>query len=311
MKPKELTIKELKKILSEHNCSIPTGSKKNDLIKLVEEINMSDKAFLEATSDETFEDLFEEETGDLVAEEPSFVKTESPVDKIEDNTPSVGSAEWDSYVMSQFQNNELIDGNPICAGLRRVTELVLGDIVSSGPVQVFPANDENGPGRATVVFKVVIECFDGKMREYSEVADVWHGNTDDLFCAHPVATASTRAEGRALRKALKIRCLAAEELAKKDIVGIVKESVKKTPTSGDYEPTQNISTQQVQFIDTKCKQLDVDAFAFINMGNGSYSSVGEVTKDSAKKMIKVLNNYQNNQADIPQNIRGYKHGWRE
>ena len=51
--------------------------------------------------------------------------------------------------------------------------------------------------------------------------------------------------------------------------------------------------------------------AFINMGNGSYSSIGEVTKDSAKKMIKVLNNYQNNQADIPQNIRGYKHGWRE
>ena len=72
MKPKELTIKELKKILSEHNCSIPTGSKKNDLIKLVEEINMSDKAFLEATSNETFEDLFEcvkilPEIGDLVA----------------------------------------------------------------------------------------------------------------------------------------------------------------------------------------------------------------------------------------------------
>ena len=53
------------------------------------------------------------------------------------------------------------------------------------------------------------------------VADVSHGNTDDLFCAHPVATASTRAEGRALRKALKLRCLAAEELAKKDIVSIV------------------------------------------------------------------------------------------
>ena len=304
MKPKELTIKELKKILSEHNCSIPTGSKKNDLIKLVEEINMSDKAFLEATSDETFEDLFEEETGDLVAEEPSFVKTESPVDKIEDNTPSVGSAEWDSYVMSQFQNNELIDGNPICAGLRRVTELVLGDIVSSGPVQVFPANDENGPGRATVVFKVVIECFDGKIREYSEVADVWHGNTDDLFCAHPVATASTRAEGRALRKALKLRVLAAEELARKDIVEIVKQSVKSA------NRIDGITNQQIQFMDNFCSRFDINVLNFINMGKETYPSIYEINKDKAAQMIKHLNQYQKPDNEVPDSIKGYDTNWR-
>jgi len=304
LKPKELTIKELKKILSEHNCSIPTGSKKNDLIKLVEEINMSDKAFLEATSDETFEDLFEEETGDLVAEEPSFVKTESPVDKIEDNTPSIGSSEWDSYVMSQFQNNELIDGNPICAGLRRVTELVLGDIVSSGPVQVFPANDENGPGRATVVFKVVIECFDGKMREYSEVADVWHGNTDDLFCAHPVATASTRAEGRALRKALKLRVLAAEELARKDIVEIVKQSVKSA------NRIDGITNQQIQFMDNFCSRFDINVLNFINMGKETYPSIYEINKDKAAQMIKHLNQYQKPDNEVPDSIKGYDTNWR-
>jgi len=304
LKPKELTIKELKKILSEHNCSIPTGSKKNDLIKLVEEINMSDKAFLEATSDETFEDLFEEEVGDLVAEEPSFVKTESPVDKIEDNTPSVGSAEWDSYVMSQFQNNELIDGNPICAGLRRVTELVLGDIVSSGPVQVFPANDENGPGRATVVFKVVIECFDGKIREYSEVADVWHGNTDDLFCAHPVATASTRAEGRALRKALKLRVLAAEELARKDIVEIVKQSVKSA------NRIDGITNQQIQFMDNFCSRFDINVLNFINMGKETYPSIYEINKDKAAQMIKHLNQYQKPDNEVPDSIKGYDTNWR-
>ena len=252
-------------------------------------------------------DIFDE-----AVEEAEPVVIEENLQKKETNRPSMFSDEWNEYVMAHFHQNELIDGNPICAGLRRVAELLLGDIIHSGPEQVFPATDGLAPDRATVVFKVVFDWMNsGQTRTFMEVADVWHGNTDDLFCAHPVATASTRAEGRALRKALKIRCLAAEELAKKDIVGIVKESVKKTPTSGDYEPTQNISTQQVQFIDTKCKQLDVDAFAFINMGNGSYSSIGEVTKDSAKKMIKVLNNYQNNQADIPQNIRGYKHGWRE
>lgn len=300
------TIKELKEILAEHNCAVPNGAKKADLIELLEAVMAKDEDFVTMQIDNEL-DIFDE-----AAEEAEPVVIEENLQKKETNRPSMFSDEWNEYVMAHFHNNELIDGNPICAGLRRVAELLLGDIIHSGPEQVFPATDGLAPDRATVVFKVVFDWMNsGQNRTFMEVADVWHGNTDDLFCAHPVATASTRAEGRALRKALKIRCLAAEELAKKDIVGIVKESVKKTPTSGDYEPTQNISTQQVQFIDTKCKQLDVDAFAFINMGNGSYSNVGEVTKDSAKKMIKVLNNYQNNQADIPQNIRGYKHGWRE
>ena len=120
--------------------------------------------------------------------------------------PTYGSKEWNEFVMSQFENNELIDGNPICAGLRRVAEELLGDIISSGPSEVYPSTDPNGPGRATVVYQVVFNWMNsGEVRTYSEVADVWHGNTDDLFCAHPVATASTRAEGRALRKALKVR----------------------------------------------------------------------------------------------------------
>ena len=103
----------------------------------------------------------------------------------------------------------------------------------------------------------------GMFKTYREVADVWHGNTDDLFCAHPVATASTRAEGRALRKALKIRCLAAEELAKKNIVEIVQQTV--AVVSNDAR----ISQQQIQFIDTKCKQLDISVTNFINMGENS------------------------------------------
>ena len=265
---------------------------------------MSDKAFLEATSNETFEDLFEEEAGDLVAEEASFVKTESPIDKIEDNTPSVGSAEWDSYVMSQFQRGELIDGNPICAGLRRVTELVLGDIVSSGPVQVFPANDENGAGRGTVVFKVIIECFDGKVREYSEVADVWHGKTEDLFCAHPVATASTSAEGRALRKALKLRVLAAEELARKDIVEIVKQSVKSA------NRIDGITNQQIQFIDNFCSRFDINVLNFVNMGEETYPSIYEISKDKAVQMIKFLNQYQKPDTEVPEQLKGYDANWR-
>ena len=149
----------------------------------------------------------------------------------------------------------------------------------------------------------------GSIRTFKEVADVWHGNTDDLFCAHPVATASTRAEGRALRKALKLRCLAAEELAKKDIVDIVQQAVKQSPTSGEYEANKSISSQQVQFIDNRCNQLDIDVVKFINIGENTYNDINEVTKDSAKKMIKVLNTYQNG-SEIPEKVKGYNINWR-
>jgi hypothetical protein len=282
-------VKELKTLLEAHNCAIPSGAKKSDLVKLVEEM-MSEQAL--------FEEVFEEES----------VLTEIPEDELlsqkpEDETPTYGSAEWSDYVMSHFERNELVEGNPICAGLRRVAELLLGDVIESGPEQVFPATDALGPGRATVLYKVAFNWMNsGEVRIWKDVADVWHGNTDDLFCAHPVATASTRAEGRALRKALKVRCLAAEELAKKDIVEIVQQSVTVTDDS-------RISLQQIQFIDTKCSQLDIDILKFINIGENTYNSINDVTKDCAKMMVKHLNNYQNSNKEIPNNIKGYKN-WR-
>ena len=226
-------------------------------------------------------------------------------------TPSVTSEDWHEYVMSQFKPNELIDGNPITAGLRRVVEVVLGEVIETGPVEVFPATDPNGPGRATVIYRVVLEEYEsGRTKSYSDTADVWHGNTDDLFCAHPVATACTRAEGRALRKALKLRVLAAEELAKKDIVGIVQQSVNQQPTDGEWNPDEKVSPQQINFIDNKCSQLDIDVMKFVNSGSTSYPSVNNVTKDTAKNMIVELNKYQNQTTNIPPEVKGYVSNWR-
>lgn len=236
------------------------------------------------------------------------------VTPVDPDMPSYGGEGWNEYVMSQFHDYETFDGNPTCGGLRRVSELLLGDIIESGPTQVFPANDSNGPGRATVVFKVVFNWNNsGTLRSYSEVADVWHGNTDDLFCAHPVATASTRAEGRALRKALKIRALAAEELTrKKDIVSIVQQSVKaNTPTDGEWNEEESLSVQQINFINNKSKQLDISVMSFINSGEGEYDRIEKVTKSVASKMLAILNKYQNGSQDIPSEIKGYNPNWRD
>ena len=40
------TIKELKQILDEHNCAVPNGAKKKDLVELVEAIMAKDEDFV-------------------------------------------------------------------------------------------------------------------------------------------------------------------------------------------------------------------------------------------------------------------------
>jgi len=238
-------------------------------------------------------------------------ETEAPEEQQDPDIPSMLSPEWNDYVMTQFHESELINGNPICAGLRRVGELLLGSILESGPHEIYPATDPNGPGRATVVYRIVFDWMNsGEIKIFSEVADVWHGNTDDLFCAHPVATASTRAEGRALRKALKIRKLAAEELSKKDIVSIVQQTVPAKPTDGDWNPEEKISVQQISFIDNKCRQLEINVLSFINSGDKKYESIEGITKEVASSMLIILNKYQNGSVDIPKDIQVYDENWR-
>lgn len=213
--------------------------------------------------------------------------------------PDYLSPEWDSYVMGHFAPYELVDGYPNTAGLRRVAELLLGPIIESGPIQVFPV-EGNGAGRATVVFSVTFKWSmdGGDKRIYSEVADVWHANTDLLFAAFAVATASTRAEGRALRKALKLRKCSAEELTKQDVSKILAESL-----------VEKISGDQISFIDSKCKKLDINVITFINSGDKQYRSIHDVTRDTAGKMAQELSRLTNDKTLISEDMKGYTE-WR-
>jgi hypothetical protein len=233
----------------------------------------------------------------------------SEKDVIVDDAPSMLSPDWHIYVISLFDESELIDGNPLVAGLRRVSELVLGPIVFSGPTQVFPAQRDDHHGRATVVFTVE---FESGLR-YSEVADVWEGNTDDMFCAYAVATASTRAEGRALRKALKIRGVAAEEITKKNTAEIVRNAshaASNASSDGDFNEEARMSEAQHNFIDVKCRQLDIDGEVFFST-IFSVSSGKKIDKKVASNIIDQLNEYQRDKSLIPEDISGYKQEWRD
>jgi hypothetical protein len=245
---------------------------------------------------------------------PEVFEAESEAEATEDQTiPVYGSDEWNDYVMGLFKPEELINGNPLTPGLRRVAVQMLGPIVSSKPVNVFPSMDPNGPGRATVVYELIIDFGGtGDMRIFGDVGEVWHGNTDDLFCAHATATACTKAEGRCLRKALMVKCLAAEELpSNKDAAAAVRNAVKvETPTTGEMVPEDTISKAQIGFLEGKSRQLDVNLVKFINRSATQYKHINELTKQVASYMIQDLNKLQG-EGDIPIELRGFDPKWRD
>lgn len=236
---------------------------------------------------------------------PSNTDT-SVKDVIQSEAPHPLSPEWNDYVMGLFTESELVDGNPLVHGLRRVSELLLGQIVFSGPTQVFPVQRDDHHGRATVIFTVE---FSNGIR-YSEVADSWEGNTDDTFCAYAVAIASTRAEARALRKALKIRAVAAEELTKKDTAKIVRAiSSTKTQSDGDYNDQGRMSDAQLNFIDVKCKQLNINGTNLLKQ-MFSVDLSKKISKRVASDIIDKLNDFQRDKNLIPDSITGYEQEWR-
>lgn len=232
-----------------------------------------------------------------------------------DDRPRLGDPIWQDYVLSLLNDDEYADVNgnrfPKAAGLRRVAQQVLGDIIECGPTLVFPANDDKSSGRATVVFQVKIrwkealkewysqnDIISEDIRTFSDVAEAWHGNTPDTFAVHPSATASSRAMGRALKSALCINVLTAEEMTNDKDPKKYSGPAEKINT-GEYDDDGPISSFQKDFITKKCEALGIDVYKFINIShfvynepNPRYSSIDSVTRETAKTMIKQLNVYQ-------------------
>ena len=237
------------------------------------------------------------------------------------STPTYDSAEWNDYVMSLFDSDELIDGKyPNVNSLRRLTELLLGEIVFSGPVKVENTMDPEHTGKAVVIYRVDIAwklgaLYDGYVnvadgyptKSFSSVASSWIGNTDDFYAVFPESIAETRAEGRALRRALRINVVCADELTKKDTAAYVAQQQQSKPTTGEWEEESQITDQQINTIELMCNRLGIDVTKFINSGTKNYKDIQSVTRTAAAGMLKQLNRYQstgNDALDIPQNLIG-------
>lgn len=222
----------------------------------------------------------------------------------DDDEIMYGDPKWHDAVMTHFTPDELDQaGHPKINGLRRVTSVIIGPIISSGVKRLFPATEE-GPGRASAIVEVAVAWMHNRedIRVFSSCAGAWLGNTDDEFAVFPEAMAETRAEARALRKILGLNTVTADETTTKDTAEVVEQYVDKTVT-GEYGQDGPISDYQKAMINTLCSRLNIDIAKFINSGNETYNSINDVNRLQAANMIKHLNKYQTDKIEIPGEIK--------
>lgn len=230
--------------------------------------------------------------------------------------------EWKEYVLSQFNDNEALEVNgekyPTLPGLRRVAELLLGDIVLSGVVDHKTTHpDPNSPlGACSVVYEIQIMWKLGMpdyldlnsqfpIKTFRGMAGANQNNIDGDFGLYPEAIAETRAEARALRKALSLSVVAYDELCNKKVETVLAEKAPQKEVISDWNPEDMINDTQKTAINFKCDQLGIDVNKFINIGQKQYASLDNVSKGTAAAMIKELSSYgQNNPGskEIPANI---------
>jgi len=290
----DMSIEEGQQVLNNHNvdpdADVDFGSD-SDLDALLSGIGESDIGEISAI----FGDQYEEKPK---ATPPPALETEPVVRDVVRTETTITSTEHVD-IMSLFDDSELADGKyPKAVGLRRVAEDVLGKIVRSGPTQVIMSQDHNGLPMATIVYELVF--VDGTV--VSDIADCWVGNTPDTFAVHPSATASTRAEGRALRKALKLNVVTAEEMDNdKDATEMLKPALSTDSVRNvmDELEKDTITATQAAVITSKCSTFGIEVEKFINKmfytgksDKKAYDSIDEVPYSIAQAMIGELNNYQ-------------------
>lgn len=210
--------------------------------------------------------------------------------------------DWTEYVLSKLSPDELSpEGRPTCDGLRRVAELVLGVTVNSS-VRIVQAPAPDNGMTAVAEFSYTFESIHtGRPVTFTAAADCNSRNTDEKFSIFATAMAETRAEGRALRKALRLRrVLTAEE---------------PSTLFQDHDLSNNGKSTEMQhsFIQTLCQRNDININAYLSASR-SFKWDGKlenIPHKSAVLVIAHLNELQRDRSKIDPKFKGYDPDWKK
>jgi len=288
----KMGIRDLKKILMDKHGYTKQelqGENAKSLSLLLEEAEAEEDMALEQ------EHMFTEDADIEAGDE--YLSTET------DQSEEVGiySEGWSEYVLDQlFEHEQVKIGKkervaPTVDGLRRLTGKLLDDIqdVYSQVIQAPSPDNEN---RATVQVQVTLA--DG--RRASGAADVFSGNVQEPFDLHPVATAETRAEGRAYKKLLHLcKVHTAEELDKQ--------------SSAYFEPAPDltlINGHQIKGLETLCKlRVDVNIEKLVEKYYPMCNNINELASEEAQALFEIVSDFQ--QSGTPEDLQGYDEGWKQ
>jgi hypothetical protein len=231
---------------------------------------------------------------------------ENTQEVVEKKVVTPNDLEWTDHVLALLSDDEKISGNPTTDGLRRVFELALNCRVIASVSDVVQTPEPNNEKRATVVHSITYILNDGDPQRpelnavtINGAADVFWGNCDKVYRNYPVAVAETRAEGRALRRALKLRkVVAAEEMAK---------DIEDHP---DQDSVSKISNNQINFIDVMAKRLNINVTKLLEENELESKNIYVLSHEDAVKVIRMLSSYQQNMSNISENILGYHNEWK-
>lgn len=224
---------------------------------------------------------------------------------IPNKIPTPNDLEWTDYVLSLLSDDEKIVGNPTTDGLRRIFEIALNCIITDSSSNVVQSPSPENEKRATVVHSLtyVLKNDGGvenhlNVRSVSGAADVYWGNCDKIYRNHPVAVAETRAEGRALRRALKLRkVVAAEELAK---------DIEDHP---DHDTVTKITNNQINFMDVLSQRININVTKLLEKLAIPVENIYNISYSDAVGIIKKLTEYQQ-QNNVSEDILGYESNWK-
>lgn len=221
------------------------------------------------------------------------------------NIPLITDVEWTDYVLTLLNEDEKIKGNPTTDGLRRIFEIAMNCTIIDSTSEVCQSPEPNNGMRATVVHSLSYFLNDEslhdsiKIRTVNGAADVYWGNCDKIFRNHPVAVAETRAEGRALRRGLRLRkVVAAEEIAEN-----IEDDIDGTNVG-------KITNNQINFIDVISQRLNINIKSLLVQNGLKQDNIYDIDHSSAVSIIRLLSQYQQKMDDIPEKILGYSKDWK-
>jgi hypothetical protein len=204
---------------------------------------------------------------------------------------------WSEYILDQLANHELVQGKPTTDGLRRVLEKEFGLILESDTEIVKTPTPEDPT--AVAKHALTIQRYDNEqIIRVSACVDVVRSGLPALFAKHIVSTACTRAEGKALRRALKIRVVTAEEVQSVD--DNVLENTK-------------INDQQIMAIGILCKRLNINVEKIMKKFNSKLKTINAASNKEGQLAIDLLSKFQGDTKLLNEETElvGYDSNWKD